>query len=59
MGVTETGKKKGEKSPRGNLPHCGKKPDNAINLQRFSIQLEINFITTTGGLIDKSNKEKI
>jgi len=23
-GVTVTEKKKGEKSPRGNLPHCGK-----------------------------------
>lgn len=59
MGVTETGKKKGEKSPRGNLPHCGKKPNNAINLLCSSIQVEINFSTTTGGLIDKSNKEKI
>lgn len=41
MGVTETGEQKGEKSPRGNLPHCGKKLDNTINLHRFSIQLEL------------------
>lgn len=47
-GVKETGMKKGEKSPRGNLPHCGEKPGNTINLQRFSIQLQINFFTTTG-----------
>lgn len=46
-GVTETGEKKGEKSPRGNLPHCGK-PNITINLCCFSIQLEINFIATTG-----------
>lgn len=48
MGVTETGKQKGEKSPWGNLPHCGKKPDEPIHLHCFSVQLEINFITTTG-----------
>lgn len=34
-------KKKGEKSPRCNLPHCGNKPDHAINLH-FSFLLENN-----------------
>lgn len=36
-------KEKGEKSPRGNLPHCGKKTDHRVTIQyRFLIQLEIN-----------------
>lgn len=34
-------KKKGEKSPWGNLAHCGKKSCTIINLHHFSIQLEI------------------
>lgn len=30
--VTETERKKEEKSPWGNLPHCANKPDNTMNL---------------------------
>lgn len=45
-------KKKGEKSPWGNLAHCGKKSGKIINLIHFSIQMEIS-------LTDDSNKEKI
>lgn len=35
MGLSETGEKKGEKSPRGSLPHCGKKQDNIMNMHRL------------------------
>lgn len=31
-GVTVTGRKKREELPRGNLPHCGKKPYNSVLL---------------------------